>query len=92
MIVSMSEGLNGPEYSNAILNADGVYLATYSALSLNLKLIHLDYYDSEEKSLPMAEVGLTLESHIMWCPSSCVKFFYRVSLWMKFSTLGSWST
>ncbi len=41
-----------------ILNADGVYLATYSALLLNLKLIQSDYYSSEEKSLPMAEVSL----------------------------------
>ena len=40
----------------AILNADGVYLATYSALLLNLKLLRNGYYQSEEKSLCMAEV------------------------------------
>ncbi|ELT87809.1 hypothetical protein CAPTEDRAFT_215541 [Capitella teleta] len=50
---SISGGDNS--LANAILNADGVYLATYSALSLNLKLIMADYYDSDEKSLPIAE-------------------------------------
>ena len=42
----------------AILNADGVYLATYNALLFNLKLIHSGYYESEEKSLPTTEVGI----------------------------------
>ena len=50
---SDEEGTNG---GGAILNADGVYLATYSMLSLNLKLIHCGYYSSDEKSLPIAEV------------------------------------
>ena len=40
----------------AILNADGVYLATYSALLLNLKLMYMGYYASQEKSLPLSEV------------------------------------
>ena len=44
--------------ATAILNADGVYLATYSALLLNLKLMYRGYYASQEKSLPMSEVWL----------------------------------
>ena len=47
----------GEDSQSAILNADGVYLATYSVLLLNLKLIKAGYYSSEEKSLPMAEVS-----------------------------------
>ena len=39
-----------------ILNADGVYIATYAALLLNLKLVQCGYYTSEEKSLPISEV------------------------------------
>ena len=42
-----------------ILNADGVYVVTYSALLLNLKLIRNGYYESEDKSLPIAEVCST---------------------------------
>ena len=42
-----------------ILNADGVYVATYSALLLSLKLLRSGYFESEERSLPMAEVHLT---------------------------------
>ena len=42
-----------------ILNADGVYVVTYSALRLNLKLIRNGYYESEDKSLPIAEVCST---------------------------------
>jgi len=45
--------------SSVPLNADGVYLATYSALSLNLKLHLQGYYNSEEKSVPITEVGVT---------------------------------
>ena len=41
------------------INADGIYLATYSALLLNLKLLYLDYYNSEQKDIkrivPMSE-------------------------------------
>ncbi len=39
-----------------ILNADGIYLATYYGLLLNLKLSRCGYYDSEEKSVPISEV------------------------------------
>lgn len=38
-----------------IMNADGIYLATYAALSLNLKLIRMNYYENEAKQLPMTE-------------------------------------
>lgn len=48
----------GSPTGGAILNADGVYLATYSALLLNLKLLRNGYYLSEEKSLCMAEVSI----------------------------------
>ena len=41
-----------------ILNADGIYMATYFGLLLNLKLLRCGYYDSEEKSLPISEVSV----------------------------------
>lgn len=31
--------------TSTIMNADGIYLATYSALLLNLKLIYSGYYN-----------------------------------------------
>lgn len=40
-----------------IVNADGVYLATYTALLLNLKLIHANYYDGLSRSPPLTEVS-----------------------------------
>ncbi len=39
-----------------VLNADGVYLTTYSTLLFNLKLVRCGYYHSEEKSLPITKV------------------------------------
>ena len=45
-----------PDSHAVILNGDGVYIATYSALLLNLKLVRCAYYSSEEKSLPISEV------------------------------------
>lgn len=42
-----------------IINADGIYLATYSALLLNLKLIKQGYYQEQHtKPVPMTEVGV----------------------------------
>ncbi|GLG94562.1 LOW QUALITY PROTEIN: uncharacterized protein GBIM_01757, partial [Gryllus bimaculatus] len=38
-----------------IMNADGIYLATYSALLLNLKLIKQGYYVQDNKPIPMTE-------------------------------------
>lgn len=43
-----------------IMNADGIYLATYAALLLNLKLIKLNYYEEEGRQVPINEVCL-------WC-------------------------
>lgn len=39
-----------------IMNADGIYLATYSALLLNLKLIRINYYVEECRQVPISEV------------------------------------
>ena len=42
-----------------IINADGIYLATYSALLLNLKLIKQGYYQEQHtKPVPMTEVSV----------------------------------
>ncbi|XP_049951444.1 brefeldin A-inhibited guanine nucleotide-exchange protein 3 [Schistocerca serialis cubense] len=38
-----------------VVNADGIYLATYAALLLNLKLIKLGYYLQDTKPIPMTE-------------------------------------
>ncbi|UYV68045.1 hypothetical protein LAZ67_5002898 [Cordylochernes scorpioides] len=47
---------NGPPLT--ILNADGLYLATYSALLLNLKLLHSGYYSTSLKSaVPLTELA-----------------------------------
>ena len=40
-----------------IMNADGIYLATYAALLLNLKLIRINYYDDDSHQIPMTEVN-----------------------------------
>jgi hypothetical protein len=42
-----------------IINADGIYLATYAALLLNLKLIKQGYYQEQHvKPVPMTEVSI----------------------------------
>lgn len=41
-----------------IMNADGIYLATYAALLLNLKLIQINYYHEEGRQVPISEVCL----------------------------------
>lgn len=46
------------DIESAIVNADGIYLATYSALSLNLKLINVGYYDHSSDDIPMTEVSM----------------------------------
>lgn len=43
--------------SSTIMNADGIYLATYSALLLNLKLIRQGYYQNDTKNIPLNEVS-----------------------------------
>lgn len=43
-----------------IMNADGIYLATYAALLLNLKLIRINYYHDEARQVPVSEVRLII--------------------------------
>lgn len=43
-----------------IMNADGIYLATYAALLLNLKLIRQGYYGNETKNIPLNEASKSL--------------------------------
>lgn len=40
-----------------IMNADGIYLAIYAALLLNLKLIKINYYNDDTRQVPISEVG-----------------------------------
>lgn len=46
-----------------IMNADGIYLATYSALLLNLRLIQLGHYDKNATSVkvPLTETQFVEE-------------------------------
>lgn len=46
-----------------IMNADGIYLATYSALLLNLKLIHSGHY--EENNTEVLELTRTNLWHLI---------------------------
>ncbi|CAL1288840.1 unnamed protein product [Larinioides sclopetarius] len=46
-----------------ILNADGIYLALYSALLLNLKLIRNDYYKEFSGPIPLTEQQFIEEVH-----------------------------
>ncbi|XP_018563694.1 brefeldin A-inhibited guanine nucleotide-exchange protein 3 isoform X2 [Anoplophora glabripennis] len=48
-----------------IMNADGVYLATYSALLLDLKLVQAGHYDDQNKdvSVPITEAQFVEEIH-----------------------------
>lgn len=41
-----------------IMNADGIYLATYAALLLNLKLIRINYYHEDNRQVPISEVSI----------------------------------
>ena len=51
----MSELLaRGPE--TVVLNADAVYVTTYSVLHLTMTLHRSEYFTSTEKSLPLSEV------------------------------------
>jgi len=45
---------SGPE--TVVLNADAVYVTTYSVLQLMLSLHLSSYFSSTEKSLPLSEV------------------------------------
>ncbi|XP_014477513.1 PREDICTED: brefeldin A-inhibited guanine nucleotide-exchange protein 3 isoform X1 [Dinoponera quadriceps] len=46
-----------------IMNADGIYLATYAALLLNLKLIRINYYHEEARQVPVSEEQFVEEVH-----------------------------
>ncbi|KAK2577178.1 hypothetical protein KPH14_003335 [Odynerus spinipes] len=46
-----------------IMNADGIYLATYAALLLNLKLIRLNYYNEDSRQVPISEEQFVEEVH-----------------------------
>ncbi|KAI4456589.1 guanyl-nucleotide exchange factor [Holotrichia oblita] len=48
-----------------IMNADGIYLATYSALLLNLKLIQCGHYDEslKDSNIPLTETQFVDEVH-----------------------------
>lgn len=44
-----------------IINADGIYLATYSALLLDLALSQSNYYNSPTKQISVTEVKIFFE-------------------------------
>ncbi|XP_076307697.1 LOW QUALITY PROTEIN: brefeldin A-inhibited guanine nucleotide-exchange protein 3 [Tachypleus tridentatus] len=46
-----------------IVNADGIYLATFSALLLNLKLLRNKYYISQDQPVPLTEHEFVDEVH-----------------------------
>ncbi|CAB0036989.1 unnamed protein product [Trichogramma brassicae] len=46
-----------------IMNADGIYLATYAALLLNLKLIRQNYYEDDSSKLLVTEGQFVEEVH-----------------------------
>ncbi|XP_054004182.1 brefeldin A-inhibited guanine nucleotide-exchange protein 3 isoform X2 [Hylaeus anthracinus] len=46
-----------------IMNADGIYLATYAALLLNLKLIRINYYHEDSRQVPISEEQFVEEVH-----------------------------
>ncbi|XP_076763576.1 brefeldin A-inhibited guanine nucleotide-exchange protein 3 [Xylocopa sonorina] len=46
-----------------IMNADGIYLATYAALLLNLKLIRIHYYHDDNHQVPISEEQFVEEVH-----------------------------
>ena len=54
---------SGPEA--VVLNADAVYVTTYSVLHLTMMLHRSAYFTDAEKSLPLSEVFVT--SHFISC-------------------------
>lgn len=61
MQYDLNEANNDPYIT--ILNADGIYLATYSALLLNLKLLLINYYQEPSKIIPLTEQQFVDEVH-----------------------------
>lgn len=45
------------KYGSIIINADGVYIATYMTLYLNLKLIYQNYYEDSSVLPILSEVS-----------------------------------
>ena len=62
-----------PDALITIMNADGIYLATYAALLLNLKLLRTGYYENESRLVPINEVD--------------IKNFYLKTISLKFTVL-----
>ncbi|XP_055950997.1 brefeldin A-inhibited guanine nucleotide-exchange protein 3-like isoform X2 [Argiope bruennichi] len=62
---SIKDSSDEKEFSShiTILNADGIYLALYSALLLNLKLIRNDYYKEFSGQVPLTEQQFIEEVH-----------------------------
>jgi len=73
MLLELSS--SGPEA--VVLNADAVYVTTYSVLHLTMTLHRSAYFTSAEKSLPLSEVMVvSLSSPVVsYCrlthPTSC---------------------
>lgn len=57
------EELESKPYHITIVNADGIYLATYSALLLDLKLIHSGYRQKLTAEVPLTEEKFVDEVH-----------------------------
>lgn len=76
------------------MNADGIYLATYAALLLNLKLIRINYYHEDSRQVPISEVSVILEISVFLYFHSAfllnIVGFYRNSLWKKCTDPESW--
>ncbi|XP_012270259.1 brefeldin A-inhibited guanine nucleotide-exchange protein 3 [Orussus abietinus] len=58
-----NSGVNSDSALVTIMNADGIYLATYAALLLNLKLIKRGYYTDESHQVPISEEQFVEEVH-----------------------------
>jgi len=67
-----------------IINADGIYLATYSALLLNLKLIHQGYYQDPSKAVPSTEDQFVEDVHgsgvLVYLSSAWLSELYQQTL------------
>ncbi|CAG9864816.1 unnamed protein product [Phyllotreta striolata] len=60
---SSSSSRNGETSTTTIMNADGIYLATYSALLLDLKLIRSGHYEDKNVLVPITEAQFVEEIH-----------------------------
>lgn len=60
-----------------IMNADGIYLATYAALLLNLKLIRVGYYEDQSRQVPINEVKTLFLKFWKIFVKKYIKYKYR---------------